>query len=311
MKPFITHKSYRLVVILLACACLQFLLFLNPQNALNFSAVENAIIGEPQKPFSSINQSEIQVKSSLEISEKFAIVGVPNEHLIVKGRSLLEHAGAAYIYEIDNNGEWTKKQKIVASDGEEKDLFGWTTTISGNCAIVSAPKEDHDAQGKLKTNASGSVYIFQRDSTGKWIETQKIVASDRAEQDQFGSAIAISGNYLIVGAHKKVNFLSAGINDHNTGAAYIFEKDKYGYWKEAQKLIADEHNPVNGFGYLVSIFDNYAIIGTSNKNNNSQQQEFSATDSAFIYERNDKGEWHLKQSITDPKLTFQCLNKLY
>ena len=49
----------------------------------------------------------------------------------------------------------------------------------------------------------------------QWIERGKLTASDGAERDVFGSAVAISGDTVVVGA--------AGDNGEQ-GSAYVFIK---------------------------------------------------------------------------------------
>ncbi|MBN4065973.1 T9SS type A sorting domain-containing protein, partial [Candidatus Amoebophilus asiaticus] len=93
----------------------------------------------------------------------------------------------------------------------------------GNYVIVGAYYEDEDTSGANTMARAGSAYIFERDGTGNWSQVQKITASDRAGDDQFGLSVSISDYYAIVGAFREdhdtsgINFLSA------SGAAYIFE----------------------------------------------------------------------------------------
>ncbi|MCK5103891.1 MAG: FG-GAP repeat protein, partial [Cyclobacteriaceae bacterium] len=50
------------------------------------------------------------------INNKYAIVGAKNEDFNASGLNEESNAGAAYIFERDNNGNWNQAQKIVASD---------------------------------------------------------------------------------------------------------------------------------------------------------------------------------------------------
>lgn len=53
-----------------------------------------------------------------------------------------------------------------------------------------------------------------------WAQTQKIVASDRAENDHFGN-VAISGDYAIIGANAEDEDVAGGNTLVRAGAAYI------------------------------------------------------------------------------------------
>ena len=87
----------------------------------------------------------------------------------------------------------------------EQDRFGQSVAISGNYAIVGC--KDNDDNG----SSSGSAYIFNV-TTGT--EIKKIIGIGIDADDKFGSSVAISGNYAIVGAP-----FVASTDD---GVAYIY-----------------------------------------------------------------------------------------
>ncbi|MFA6598581.1 MAG: T9SS type A sorting domain-containing protein [Ignavibacteriaceae bacterium] len=142
---------------------------------------------------------------SVSISGDDAIIGAEDEG-----------AGSAYVFVRDVSG-WTQQQKIVPSDRDLaiQDYFGCSVSISGNYAIIGAEVDEKDALGVDNTEmySAGSAYIFLRSGL-TWTEQQKIVASDRTSDDYFGCSVAISGNYIIVGANQD--------RDGGTGAAYIY-----------------------------------------------------------------------------------------
>jgi hypothetical protein len=129
---------------------------------------------------------------SVSISGDYAIVGAPYED--TGGTT---DAGAAYIYKRDpSTGVWGSEQKIQASDKQQGDEFGFSVSISGDYAIVGAYLEDTGG-----TTNAGAAYIYKRDSsTGVWGSEQKIQASDKQTQDQYGHSVSISNEYAIVGA---------------------------------------------------------------------------------------------------------------
>ena len=134
---------------------------------------------------------------SVAIDGNYAIVGA---HLDDdKGA----YSGSAYIYTISSG----QLHKLVPEDGAGSDEFGYSVAISGNYAIVGA-REDDD-----KGTNSGSAYIFNV-QTGA--QLQKLVASDGATLDYFGYSVAISGNYVIVGAWGDDD------NGASSGSAYIY-----------------------------------------------------------------------------------------
>ena len=67
--------------------------------------------------------------------------------------------------------------------------------------------------------SSGSAYLFERDSSGIWNQVQKIVASDRGLFDWFGYAVAINGDYAIVGAYQESHDITGGNTMGSAGSA--------------------------------------------------------------------------------------------
>ncbi len=82
--------------------------------------------------------------------------------------------------------------KLVGSDTQDGDAFGHAVAISGDIAIVGAPRDD-DAGAD-----SGSAYLFDA-TTGE--QRFKLIASDGAAGDWFGQSVGISGNVAIVARH--------------------------------------------------------------------------------------------------------------
>jgi hypothetical protein len=71
------------------------------------------------------------------------------------------------------------------------------------------------------------VFVFTRSSDGTWIdEPQVLVASDKAEGDYFGDAVAIDGNQIIIGASERgsIKLNQNGSCCDQIGKVYAFEK---------------------------------------------------------------------------------------
>ena len=136
---------------------------------------------------------------SVSISGDYAVVGAYSEDEDVNGGNTLNSSGAAYIYERNVAGNWIEVQKLVASDRAATDYFGYSVSISGDYLVVGAYGEDEDVNGNNARVYSGSAYVFERNASGNWIQKQKIVASDRGIQDQFGDAFSPSVEFEISG----------------------------------------------------------------------------------------------------------------
>ncbi len=116
-----------------------------------------------------------------------------------------ESSGAVYVFDVRNGQELFK---LTASDAHSGDLFGISVALSGNFAVIGALRDDDNGLG------SGSAYVFDV-TTG--VELGKILASDGASIDEFGNAVAISGDQAVIAAHHSDDF------GPNSGSAYLFQ----------------------------------------------------------------------------------------
>ena len=138
--------------------------------------------------------------------------------------------------------------KAVASDRAAMDNFGTSVSISGDYAIITVPGDGESATGVNSMSYAGSAYIFERNSSGMWIEVQKIVTSDRAVDDQFGASASISGDYAVVSTIYEDEDATGGNTMNSAGSAYIFERNSLGIWSEAQKIVASDRAFGDRFG---------------------------------------------------------------
>ena len=90
---------------------------------------------------------------------------------------------------------YTEMDKLLAEDGAADDHFGYKVAISGDTAVIGAER-DGDA-GPY----SGSAYVYTSDGTA-WTQQAKFAALDASAGDYFGSAVAIEGDTIVVGAYQ-------------------------------------------------------------------------------------------------------------
>ena len=82
----------------------------------------------------------------------------------------------------------------------------------------------------------------------------KLTSSDRSADDEFGWSTSVHGDYFIVGARYDDDVVN------NSGSAYIFKKTG-GTWSQHTKLTASDPTNAKQFGYGVSIYGDYAVVG--------------------------------------------------
>lgn len=144
------------------------------------------------------------------------------------------NAGAAYIYK-RNGGSWDLEQKLLASDGQADDRFGWQVGITTNRAIVAARFNDEAGAD------AGAAYVFDYED-GQWSEEAKLIGSQSGAGDQFGQTVDISSDYAIVGAWL------ADAQGANSGEAYLFERVD-DVWMERLHFLAPGGAEGDRFGF--------------------------------------------------------------
>jgi len=187
-----------------------------------------------------------QFGHSLSISGNYAIVSAYNEDDAGGSGS-----GKAYIYNVTTGALVHTLDNPNAYDTSASDFFGFSVAISGNYAIVGAYGED-DAGGF----GSGKAYIFNV-RTGALLHTlDNPNAYGTSAGDQFGEAVAISGNYAIVSAYREDD--AGGIS---SGKAYIFDVTTGDLVRTLDNPNAYGTSVGDQFGEAVAISGNYAIFG--------------------------------------------------
>lgn len=225
---------------------------------------------------------------SVSISGNYAIVGAYSEDHNLSGNGYSSTAGAAYIFE-NVAGVWTQTQKLIASDREEADQFGIVVDIEGNYAVIGAHHDDEDAKGADSMQNAGSAYIF-KNTAGNWTQLQKIVATDRGSEDKFGSAVGISGDYVVIGAHFESEDENGGNKLWYSGSAYIF-KNMSDNWTPVKKIVASDRATSDEFGISVAISGDYLIVGAYAEDEDaSGNNSFNGAGSAYIF-KNNAGNW--------------------
>ena len=181
---------------------------------------------------------------SVSLQGDTVVIGSPTNH------EMGFQGGAAYVYRFDpdGSGQWIQEQKLVASDGDDGDIFGWSVSLDGDVALVGAPVDD---VGPLWN--AGSAYVFRFDGK-QWIEEQKLTASDAGIEEWFGWSVSLSGDHAAIG----------GPVADNTGKAYLFGFDGT-QWAEKARLVPPdiELGDALALGISVSTDGEHVIVGAN------------------------------------------------
>ncbi|MBX2890181.1 MAG: HYR domain-containing protein [Saprospiraceae bacterium] len=185
--------------------------------------------------------------NSVAVYGNYAVVGAKN----ADGKG--QNSGMAYVLYSNevSPDDWQEVAVLDPSGVKADDNFGASVAIHSDLIVVGAPNDDD-----LGTDA-GAAYVFARNSNGVWNMVTKIRASDGFAGDNFGTAVSISGDRILVGA---------SLNDEkgqNAGAAYLFGRHVGGTnnWGEMTKITANGLQAGDMFGASLKIDGDYAIIG--------------------------------------------------
>jgi len=222
-----------------------------------------------------------------------AVVGAPNATI---GSNLNEGAAYVFVKPPIGWGNMTQVAKLTPSDGSENFFFGWHVAISGNTIVVGSDPgmgtsnayifvkpasgwKDMTETAELIIRAgsfgsyvaidgstivfgtwAGRTYIFLKPKHG-WVSTSQpngvLTASDGVAGDEFGTAVALSGDTVVVGAP------AGGIN--GKGAGYVFVKPANGWTNMTQtaKLTASDGASNDSFGQAVAVNAGAIVVGVS------------------------------------------------
>ena len=200
--------------------------------------------------------------------------------------------GSAYIFKRDTaSGRWTEVKQLSADDGQPGDRFGYAVAISGDKVVVGAPWADVGGW-----QDAGAAYVFRRDAgdANNWGQVAKLTASDvYTNNDHLGTAVAIDGNTIVVGAaEKEVN------NIRDAGAVYVFTSSSLGNWSQTAVLTATTPHTQDLFGRAVAIDGNTIVVGAPWANAGAQ---FDIGFAYVFYRSGDQWNQIKKLSASDPQ----------
>lgn len=218
--------------------------------------------------------------TSVAISGDTIVVGAPDEDSNAtgvngdQGNINATDAGAAYVF-VRSGGTWAQQAYVKASNTGSHDQFGFSVAVSDDTMIVGALAESSDAAGvngdqsNNNRSASGAAYVFIRDD-GVWTQQAYLKAANPSVDDEFGYAVAISGDIAVVGSLQEDSRCRCA-NSYDThpgntgvgfdaGAAYVFNRSGSD-WTQTGYLKASNTNQERYFGASVAVSGDTIVIG--------------------------------------------------
>ena len=196
------------------------------------------------------------------------------------------------------DGGWVSTSvatRLTVPSGESEGNFGRAVSISGDTIVVGAYGDDY----YYDTGHRGSAFVFTKPSAG-WVSTStaaKLTAAAGDEGDQFGRAVAVSGDTIVITAPG-----DRDIRGDRVGSAYLFTRPASGWvsTSESVKLVAPDGWSVywsrNDFGTSVAVKGDKVVIGAPSY--------YGVTSGAYVFTKPPEG-WdnpYIVSKLTSPDL---------
>ena len=139
------------------------------------------------------------------------------------------------------------EQKLIASDRDTQDHFGYSVDIDGSYAVMGAKREGAFDEG--------AAYIFYKNTSGIWSQQAKLTATSPAASDYFGQDVAISGNLAAVGAYGY-----NGTTYSDEGRVFIFRRSGTSWSLEAE-ITGSSLRAGDWFGYSLDLAGSTLVVG--------------------------------------------------
>ena len=188
-------------------------------------------------------------------------VAVDDSVAVIGGHFDSSGQGAAWVFEL-SSGSWSQVAKLTASDGSSNDYFGCTVAVDDDTAVI----------GAFGSGSAGAAYVFVRTSTG-WSQQAKLTSSDGASGDQYGYAVAVSGDAIAVGAFGDDD------NGSSSGSVYVYVRSGT-TWSQQQKITPSDGAASDAFGISVALDGNTLLAGAY-----LDDDDYTNSGSAYVFGR--------------------------
>lgn len=229
---------------------------------------------EEQAHFSAdTDQNSHKFGASVAISGDWAAVGAP-------GDSDQFISGRVYIYRRASLASWELDGTLTIPTDVYGSLFGSSVAMSGPTLAVGEPGFP------LPGQFVGRVQTFRLDEFGAWVLEASADSVAAIQGAEFGAAVDMSGDHLIVGAP---HLSTAGL-----GRVHLFERTTSGAWGEVAfpQPVAETGE---GVGTVVAIDGDFAAVGAPTDNDRGLE-----AGSIFVYERDEVWGWQATGQIYAP-----------
>ena len=225
----------------------------------------------------------------------FLAVGAPSAY--VSGT----YKGKVYLYRLGEDSA-EEVARITASDGTSNDYFGYSVAMNvldraNNSRLLVVGAQSDDPNGNEQ---AGSAYVYIYEGNGTITELAKLTAPDGRSGDYFGSAVAVDGNHIAVGAFY-ADAERDGSSQGDSGKVYLYKVGEDGNVTYVETLVAPYPHGSAYFGYSLSISEGFLAVGQyGNDYDQNGQNDLNRKGSVCLYQLSDAQPARLTSFIQSP-----------
>lgn len=176
--------------------------------------------------------------------------------------------GSVYVYERGDDG-WSEPALLGATDGKPYDAFGTSVALGTDLAVIGATGD-----ATFYGTDSGAAYVFVPEEDG-WTQAAKLKAANGGRADKFGQSVAVSGETILVGAHR-----STPPGGRGSGTVHVFRR-REDQWTQVDTLGASDDG-ADRLGWAVDASGDLVVAGAPGDGDDSQG-------AAYVFERGADG----------------------
>jgi hypothetical protein len=195
-------------------------------------------------------------------AEGLQVTATPEEDAPALNLEVTAESGKKQAYGVTLKRAALATTYFKAFNSRKEFAFGSSVAIDRDTVVVGAPAEDSYTGGvdgnESSTGATGAgaAYVAFRGANGKWTRQAYLKADNPAQGDEFGTAVAVAGDTIAVGAPFK--------ND-GAGAVYVFARTGTG-WAQQAMITEPSSETSNWFGSAVALTGDQLIVSTPRSN---------------------------------------------
>jgi hypothetical protein len=174
------------------------------------------------------------------------------------------YVGSGYVFtQGASSSAWSQSAELLASDGHGGgDVFGRAVALDGTTLVVGAP----GSKGE-----QGAAYVYTSNGSS-WSLAAEITDPGGRDGDMFGSAVAISGRTIVIGAPAPTAVDASAYVYHQSGSGWVLQST----------LVPASGHPAH-FGNAVAVSASTAVV--------------SASEGVYVFS-SQRGIWSQVQTLT-------------